>query len=261
LANFLEKIFGSYSGKEIKRLMPIVDKIESLKDIYASMTDEELRAMTDKLIEEAFARYCAGDPKDWDIPGLGEYMERMCLPAGTFALNQSAMKNFDASGMISLLKKEAENFYARREDDIVKLSIDMRELERNILLRSVDTRWMDHIDAMDTLRDGIGLRAYAQRDPVNEYKMESYDMFDEMVRLLQEDTIHALYQLRIEKAPERREVAKPTRAIGSEESQPTQKPRTTIAKKGEKVGRNSPCPCGSGKKYKNCHGKNAGAAE
>ncbi|MPN39201.1 Protein translocase subunit SecA [bioreactor metagenome] len=133
----------------------------------------------------------------------------------------------------------------------------MRELERNVLLRSVDTRWMDHIDAMDRLRDGIGLRAYAQRDPVNEYKMESYDMFDEMVRLLQEDSVRALYQLRIEKAPERREVAKPMRAVGAGDAAPSPRPGTQQIKKGEKVGRNSPCPCGSGKKYKNCHGANS----
>ena len=223
---------------------------------------DAIQAMTDKLITEAVARYCAGDNKNWDIPGLGEYMERMCVPAGTFAANGSAMENFDSQGMVAFLKKAADAFYSQREESISGLGIDMRELERNILLRSVDTRWMDHIDAMDMLRDGIGLRAYAQRDPVNEYKMESYDMFDEMVRLLQEDTVHALYQLRIEKAPERREVAKPTRAIGSEQSAPAAaKSSTPAARKGEKVGRNSPCPCGSGKKYKNCHGGNTGATD
>ncbi|NLD51716.1 MAG: hypothetical protein GX650_02365 [Clostridiales bacterium] len=86
--------------------------------------------------------------------------------------------------------------------------------------------------------------------------MESYDMFDEMVRLLQEDTIRALYQLRIEKAPERREVAKPTQAIGAGDQAPQQRGAARPVKAGEKVGRNSPCPCGSGKKYKHCHGKN-----
>ena len=227
---------------------------------------EDMRAsiqtMVDKLIEEAVALFCAGDNKDWDIAGLAEYLERLSIPVGTFKANREAMGGFDRQGLIDFLKKTANHFYQQREELITSHGIDMRELERNLLLRSVDTRWMDHIDAMDQLRDGIGLRAYAQRDPVNEYKMESYDMFDEMVRLLQEDTLRALYQLRIEKAPERREVAKPVRTIGAGDAAPQQAPSAARPlRKGEKVGRNSPCPCGSGKKYKNCHGSNAAASD
>ena len=227
---------------------------------------EDMRAaiqgMVDKLIEEAVERFCAGDNKDWDIEGLAEYLERLSIPAGTFKANREAMSGFDRPGLTEFLKKTAASFYQQREEMIASHGIDMRELERNLLLRSVDVRWMDHIDAMDQLRDGIGLRAYAQRDPVNEYKMESYDMFDEMVRLLQEDTVRALYQLRIEKAPERREVAKPTRMMGAGDAAPQQnQPAARPLRKGEKVGRNSPCPCGSGKKYKNCHGRNAADAD
>ncbi len=220
-----------------------------------------IQSMSEKLIEEAVERFCAGDNNDWDIAGLAEYLERLSIPHGTFKANMDAMRGFDKAGLIAFLKKTAEGFYEQREATIQEVGIDMRELERSLLLRAVDMRWMDHIDAMDQLRDGIGLRAYAQRDPVNEYKMESYDMFDEMVRLLQEDTIRALYQLRIEKAPERKEVAKPTQAIGAGDQAPQQRRATTPAKAGEKVGRNSPCPCGSGKKYKHCHGKNAAAGD
>ena len=217
---------------------------------------ESLLGMADKLVEEAAARFCAGENREWDIEGLTEYLERLCVPAGTLKANADAITGFDKEGISTFLKKTAREFYERREEDISKIGIDMRELERNVLLRSVDTRWMDHIDAMDRLRDGIGLRAYAQRDPVNEYKMESYDMFDEMIRLLQEDSVRALYQLRIEKAPERREVARPIRAVGAGDAAAAPRPGTQQIKKGEKVGRNSPCPCGSGKKYKNCHGAN-----
>jgi preprotein translocase subunit SecA len=215
-----------------------------------------IQTMSEKLIEEAVERFCAGDNRDWDIAGLAEYLERLSIPHGTFKANQDAMRGFDKTGLKAFLMKTAEGFYEQREAAIQEIGIDMRELERSLLLRAVDMRWMDHIDAMDQLRDGIGLRAYAQRDPVNEYKMESYDMFDEMVRLLQEDTIRALYQLRIEKAPERREVAKPTQAIGAGDQAPQQWGAARPVKAGEKVGRNSPCPCGSGKKYKHCHGKN-----
>ena len=133
----------------------------------------------------------------------------------------------------------------------------MRELERAFLLHSVDRRWMDHIDAMDQLRDGIGLRAYAQRDPVNEYKLESYDMFEEMVRLIREDTVRRLYQIKIEKAPERRAAARPVTEMHGGPTARRDAPRSPV-KAGGKVGRNSPCPCGSGKKYKNCCGRTAG---
>ncbi|MDD2428820.1 MAG: preprotein translocase subunit SecA [Eubacteriales bacterium] len=218
---------------------------------------ESIVVMAVKMITEAVDRYCTGENADWDIEGIKEYLEKLCIPVGTFDLNQEAVRSFNRQGLIDFLQKSAKDFFAEREDKITQLGIDMRELERSILLRSVDRRWMDHIDAMDQLRDGIGLRAYAQRDPVNEYKMESYDMFDEMVRLIQEDTIRHLYQLRIEKAPERKAVANVTSA-----GTPVQAAATaskTPVSRGEKVGRNSPCPCGSGKKYKNCHGRNVSA--
>ena len=110
---------------------------------------------------------------------------------------------------------------------------------------------MDHIDAMTELRDGIGLRAYGQRDPVVEYKREGYEMFEEMVRLIQEDTIRRLYFTVLAKPMERTQVAKPTTESHGETAEQSKKP----AKSAAKVGRNDPCPCGSGKKYKNCCGK------
>ena len=214
---------------------------------------DAVSGMVDKLLEEAVARFCAGENKDWDVTGLSDYVERLCVPHGTMKANQDAIAGFDRDGMSAFLKKAAADFYAGREAEITALGIDMRELERSILLRAVDIRWMDHIDAMDQLRDGIGLRAYAQRDPVNEYRLESYDMFDEMSRLIQEDTVRQLFQLRIQRAPERRQVARPMQegaatGAGMKGGQPLTK------KAGEKIGRNSPCPCGSGKKYKHCHG-------
>jgi preprotein translocase subunit SecA len=210
--------------------------------------------MGDKLLEDTTARFCVGDPLDWDINGLREEVERLAVPAGTMQANEDAIKSFDRSGMIDFLKKAAADYYKKREEEITALGIDMRELERSILLRSVDRRWMDHIDAMDQLRDGIGLRAYAQKNPVNEYKMESYDMFDEMSRLIQEDTIRTLFQLRIQKPQERQAVARVT-ALSTNESQGRKTQQPVKLKPGEKIGRNSPCPCGSGKKYKECHGK------
>ena len=221
---------------------------ENMHDVIAGMADS--------LMDEACARFLAGDnQRDWDLNGLRDYVERLCIPAGTIAANQEAFLSFKREDVAEFLKKTAARFYAEREAHIQELGIDMRELERAILLRAVDLRWMDHIDAMDQLRDGIGLRAYGQRDPVNEYKLESYDMFEEMVRLIREDTVRRLYQLKIERAPERRAAAQPT--VATHGGAQREAPRQPV-KAGEKIGRNSPCPCGSGKKYKNCCGRNAG---
>jgi len=211
--------------------------------------------MGEKVLDDAVNRFCVGEPGDWDIRGLKDEVERLSVPPGTMKANEEAVKSFDKEGMASFLKKTAADLYARREEEITALGIDMRELERNILLRSVDNRWMDHIDAMDQLRDGIGLRAYAQRNPVTEYKVESYDMFDEMTRLIQEDTIRTLYQLRIQKPEERKAVARVT-SQSSAQQQPQKTNQPIRTKPGEKIGRNSPCPCGSGKKYKQCCGRN-----
>ncbi len=132
------------------------------------------------------------------------------MPHGYIDANKDAFAGFKKEDAAEFLKKASVRFYEEREQELTGLGIDMRKLERNVLLRAVDMRWMDHIDAMDQLRDGIGLRAYAQRDPVNEYKLESYDMFEEMVHLIREDTVRYLYQIRIEKAPERQATAKVT---------------------------------------------------
>ena len=214
--------------------------------------------MKNTLIESAVARFLTGDTqKEWDLDGLKEYLERMCVPFGTVDANRENLLSGSKEEAMELFKKAAQRFYEEREAHFKELGIDMRELERAILLRAVDLRWMDHIDAMDQLRDGIGLRAYAQRDPVNEYKLESYDMFEEMVHLIQEDTVRRLYQLKLERAPERQAAARPTAASHSSPAANQSAPRNPV-KAGEKIGRNSPCPCGSGKKYKNCCGRNAG---
>jgi preprotein translocase subunit SecA len=127
-------------------------------------------------------------------------------------------------------------------------SENMRNVERIILLQVVDQKWMDHIDSMDQLRYGIGLRAYGQRDPVIEYKFEGFEMFEEMIRNIHEDAIRIIMHVRPQSAIERKKVAEPISASHGEDE--VKKPVV----KGDKVGRNDVCPCGSGKKYKKCHG-------
>ena len=126
----------------------------------------------------------------------------------------------------------------------------MREIERIILLQVVDMKWMDHIDAMDQLRQGIGLRAIGQEDPVRAYQIEGFDMFQDMTNSIQEDTVRYLFRIEKEVVVERKQVAKP--ADIDHESGGT---GSAPAKKKDKVGRNDPCPCGSGRKYKKCCGK------
>ena len=217
---------------------------------------ETIVKMADKLIEAAVGSYCGNgdDYIDWDMAGLTAYLERLCVRVGFFAAHEETFKTIPKDGLIAALKQEARDFYAVREAEFDRIHLDTRELERVVLLSCVDRRWMDHIDAMDQLRDGIGLRAYGSRNPVTEYQIEGYDMFDEMVHLIREDTVRRMYQARINVQQERRQVAQ-VKETNLEQAKAAGGPAGT-KKVAKKVGRNDPCPCGSGKKYKNCCGKN-----
>ena len=206
--------------------------------------------MAEALIDFAMSRYAnSEDPAEWDVPQLTAYLETLCLRPGTI---QGRIREAEENraDFISALKEEAARFYDQRETELTGLGIDMREFERVMLLSAVDHRWMDHIDAMDVLRDGIRFRAYAQKDPVVEYKIESGHMFEELNHLIREDTVRRVYQARIERTPQRERTATPTEARAGGASQEPRRTKST-----EKVGRNDPCPCGSGKKYKHCCGK------
>ena len=216
---------------------------------------ETIVKMADKLIEEAVATYCGNgdDYTDWDLDGLTQYLERLCIRIGFFKAHEEPFKTIDKDELIAKLKQEARDFYALREKGFELIHIDTRELERVVLLSCVDRRWMDHIDAMDQLRDGIGLRAYGNKNPVTEYQIEGYDMFDEMVHFIREDTVRRMYQARINIQQQRREVAEP-KETNLEQAKAAGGPSGPKHVQ-KQVGRNDPCPCGSGKKYKNCCGK------
>ena len=219
---------------------------------------ETIVKMADKLIEEAVATYCGNGDEyaDWDMEGLTQYLERLCIRIGFFKAHEEAFKTVDKEELIAKLKQEARDFYALREKGFELIHIDPRELERVVLLSCVDRRWMDHIDAMDQLRDGIGLRAYGNKNPITEYQIEGYDMFDEMVHFIREDTVRRMYQARINIPQQRKEVAEP-KETNLEQAKAAGGP--SGPKRAQKqVGRNDPCPCGSGKKYKNCCGRDNG---
>ena len=153
------------------------------------------------------------------------------------------MANLDAQEVRDLLKEKALEAYEAREEQIGEETL--REIERLVLLKVVDSKWMDHLDAMDQLRQGIHLRAYGQRDPLIEYKFESYDMFNQMIEEIQSDTVRLVYRARVMEKPEERTDMVENKYNDEQVKEPI---------KSNKIGRNDPCPCGSGKKYKKCCG-------
>jgi preprotein translocase subunit SecA len=155
------------------------------------------------------------------------------------------------------LKEQLLNLAIKRyEEKEQEIGLDkIREIERVVMLRTVDEKWMDHIDSMDQLKQGVYLRAYGQRDPVIEFKYESYDMFNEMTKSVQEDVVRTMYHIVPRENIQRVSVAKNMVAGLEGSNAPTAEKRQPIVNKTQKVGRNDPCPCGSGKKYKHCCGK------
>ncbi|MBQ7740237.1 MAG: preprotein translocase subunit SecA [Eubacterium sp.] len=211
--------------------------------------EETIGKMIDQNIEETVKNYLAGEEKDdWNVDGLREkYKDWLIATDDDF----KDIENLNVEDTIELLQERA---HARTADKKHILGDDMYgEFQRMILLRNVDTYWMDHIDAMEDLKKGIHLRSYAQRDPVVAYRMESYDMFDEMTSAIREDTAKMMLTLmpRHKADVQRRAVARVTSTSSSETDSNAK--QVTIRKE-KKVGPNDPCPCGSGKKYKKCHG-------
>ena len=213
---------------------------ENLKEHVFSMVNDIVEGVVE--IYTAEMKY----PEEWNIKGIEEYLENIFLPEG--ALQIDDLENLTREDLKSQLKEIAKKKYEEKEKEIGQE--ELRELERVVLLKVVDSKWMDHIDAMDQLRQGIGLRAMGNEDPVRAYQFEGYDMFNEMIKNIQEETLKYLYHVQPTEHMERERVAKVT---GS--SHGNEKPKQKTVVKGKKIGRNDPCPCGSGKKYKKCCGR------
>jgi preprotein translocase subunit SecA len=187
-------------------------------------------------------------PENWDLEGYEQELSE--LIGANIKLKIDNLEELTKDKLKEMSINVAEKLYTMKENEF---GIEMfREVERIVLLKTVDTKWMDHIDAMDELRQGIGLRAMGNEDPVRAYQNEGYDMFNEMIQLIQEDTIKHIYRVRPQEKLQRSKVA---RELGTNKDGEASKPKTVV--KGEKIGRNAPCPCGSGKKYKKCCGKNS----
>ena len=208
---------------------------------------ETLQDMISSVIDRAVERYTAEGkyPEDWDLEGLIHYGEQAFLRAGTVSVDELQELGSREEIKDRLYEEAIEHWQAREEELGTEM---MRDLERYILLRVVDNKWMDHLDAMDQLRTGIGLRAYGQKDPLVEYKFEAYNMFQEMIEGIQEDVVRYLYKVRIVPQEQEQRVKHVAENYGDNAG------RTPI-RVGKKIGRNDPCPCGSGKKYKKCCGR------
>ena len=195
-----------------------------------------------------------GEQKHMDAENWREVCAQyrgLFLTPDEFKFTDEELLKYDAQGLIDLLQERATDIYTRKEKELGEPL--MRELERVMMLRVVDEYWMDNIDAMQELRQGIGLRAYGQNDPVVEYKREGYEMFERMIAAIQEETLRRIFLARIQVGGQvkRERVAKVTGESAGNDGTVKKQP----VKKGQKVGRNDPCPCGSGKKYKQCCGR------
>ena len=209
----------------------------------------EIAKMRAESVEKTADIYLAADEdkENWNLNGLRDYYSGWLLTDGDLRFDKDEFEKLKKEDVVRIIRERMEERYAAREKEFGEET--MRELERVALLRNVDLKWMDHIDDMSDLKQGIYLRGYGQHDPVVEYRIEGFEMFDSMIEAIREDTVKMLLTVRLRaEEPKREQVAVPMESGGDGTA-----PQRPAAKK--KVGRNDPCPCGSGKKYKHCCGR------
>ncbi|MCM3389755.1 preprotein translocase subunit SecA [Ureibacillus chungkukjangi] len=239
-----------------KRLLQYDDVLRQQREvIYKERRDvletENMRVLVETMIQQSIENivgvHTQGESKDWNLKSLEDYIQANLLEEG--AIKATDLEGKTSEEIISFIYAEVQKRYDEKEEMLTPER--MREFEKVILLRSIDTKWIDHIDAMDQLRQGIHLRAYGQTDPLREYEQEGFAMFEDMLTSIREDVTKYALKAQIRNNLEREEVAKGQAVNPKEETAPKKK---QPVRKVENVGRNNPCPCGSGKKYKNCHG-------
>ena len=214
---------------------------ESMRGVIMNMLNNRVESIVNKCISDELS------PEEWDIQDLNEVLLPI-IPVEPVTDTSEYKKKAE---LVHDIKERAVKLYEAKEAEFPNPE-QMREIERVILLRVIDRKWMEHIDDMDQLRQGIGLQAFGNRNPVIEYKMTGYDMFNEMTEAIEEDTVRLLLHVQIEQKIEREQVAKVT---GTNKDDSVAK--APVRRETKKIQRNDPCPCGSGLKYKNCCGRNA----
>ncbi|MFG6114688.1 preprotein translocase subunit SecA [Halobacillus sp. MO56] len=225
------------------------------KQRFEVLDSENLRSIIEEMIHSTLERTVQAYTTDeldenWELDSIVSYMRANLVHEGD--VTESELKGKEPEEMVELLMEKVKRRYDEKETEMEEGQ--MREFERVILLRTVDQKWMDHIDQMDQLRQGIHLRAYGQTDPLREYQMEGFSMFEQMVQNIEEEVSRYVMKAEVRNNLQRQEVAQGAKAVSGSEQSEEKKTRKPYVKK-EDVGRNDPCPCGSGKKYKNCHGR------
>jgi preprotein translocase subunit SecA len=226
------------------------------KQRFEVIDNQDLHEIIDEMVRDTVhmvvrAHTAEESEEAWALDALVEYAHANLLPQDKLTVDE--LKNKDEEEIEELLMEKIHAHLKQKEEEMTP--DQMREFEKVILLRTVDTKWMDHIDQMDQLRQGIHLRAYGQNDPLREYQMEGYNMFEEMVTSIKEEVTRYVLKAEIRDNLQREQVAKGVQAVSGDDTQAEKKKKKTPAVKADTVGRNDPCPCGSGKKYKNCHGQ------
>ncbi len=263
LSNTIEGAQKQLEGNNFERRKTVLEYDDVMNQqrtvIYKQRQDvldgadlrNEITSMINGSIDSAAAQYLSGEtPAQWDIKELkNKFFGLLCGP-NDFEYSESELASLKPEDITDVLRERAMKLYASKEE---MFGDRMREIERVLLLKNVDTKWMDHLDAMDDFKDSVQLNAYAQRKPINEFRITGADMFDEMIASIRDDTTRmVLSVMPREREIKRMEVAHVTGEGFS--GGPVEKQKPKVLKKSEKVGRNDPCPCGSGKKYKKCCG-------
>lgn len=224
-----------------RQILEKADLKETVLDMASHIVDRSMDMYAPK---EAYS-------EDWDVKSLISYAEEFYAPAGF--LKEEKLQEMSRDELETFLHKVAVDYYnAREENNTVPI---MRELENLVMLKVVDSHWMEHLDAMDALREGIGLRAYGQRDPLVEYKFEAYEMFEAMKEAIVDDVVRYMYRVNVVTQPVVEDHLSEASTNNPNVDGSTETPKEPV-RNDSTVGRNDPCPCGSGKKYKNCCGKN-----
>ncbi len=271
LTNSIESSQKKVEGKNFgirKNVLQFDDVMNKQRELIYTQRDmvlegqdlsEKIMGMLTELIQLDVDTYLADDTNhsDWNFVGLRDHYMGLLTTENDFKYSPDEVANVDKAEIVQTLTDRAVSLYKSREEQFGEDV--MRDLERMVLLRVVDNKWMDHIDAMDELRKGIYLRSYGQRDPVVEYRIEGYDMFDEMIASIREDTVKLMLTLQLQKPqnPDDKPVVERKQLpMNMQESRGDVDKKVVKRRVVNKVGRNDPCPCGSGKKYKKCCGMN-----
>ncbi len=263
LSRSIENAQRTIEGKNFgirKHVLEYDDVMNKQREVmYAErmkvIKEDDIHSDILKLIPD-FVRYLVSSiinnenkPETWDLEALNNAIEMKLLPKGSEFVTKERANNWDYEYMLSKITQETIRVYEEKIANYKEQGINFSEIERMVLLRNIDTKWIDHIDSMDQLRKGISLRSYGNVDPVLEYKKEGYEMFEDLTAAIQDDTVTLLLKAELQRVPIRQET--PQNLQTNQTAGPVIHKR--VAK--QEIGRNDPCPCGSGKKYKNCCGQ------